>query len=100
MATPIAHTMAGYLVFSASASSVSQKRWLLLGFCLVLAIAPDFDFLPVSCWASRRLSPGISHSLGLAVLASLALASVYNLKQRLLVAAWWRFSRLCVPSGN
>jgi membrane-bound metal-dependent hydrolase YbcI (DUF457 family) len=92
MATPIAHTLAGYLVFSASAPPVPQQRQLLLWCCLVMALAPDLDFLPgLLVGQPARYHQGISHSLGLAVLTSLALAGVYSLRQRPMAAAWWRF---------
>ena len=46
MATPLGHSLAGYAVYSLfpAAKTLDQPNVLLL--CVIMAISPDFDFLP------------------------------------------------------
>lgn len=78
MATPIGHGVLGYAVYAACSPpsadpAVSDRRALAL--CVVLAIAPDFDFLPgVLLGQPARFHQGISHSFVFAVLLAVPAA--------------------------
>ena len=80
MATPVGHSLAGYLVFgwSDEAQGPRKARWLLLYICL--ANAADLDFLPGILLGQPSLyHQGVSHSLGFALVVSLAVAGVCRL---------------------
>lgn len=82
----------GYIVFAASAGNRRQDRRTLLGLCLAMAIAPDFDFLPGILVGQPALyHQGVTHSLGATVVAGLTLALPYSLKRNPLIANWSRF---------
>jgi inner membrane protein len=92
MATPIGHALAGYAIFSAYQSTMRQNRLKLLGLCLVMAIAPDFDFLPGLLAGQPALyHQGISHSLGVAAVVSFGLTVMYRLRRGTIVADWSLF---------
>jgi inner membrane protein len=77
MATPVGHSLAGYLVFSLSGERQGPRkvRWLLFYICL--ANAADLDFLPGTLLGRPALyHQGISHSLGFALVVSLAVAGI------------------------
>jgi inner membrane protein len=77
MATPVGHSLAGYLVFSWSDERRGPRRlrWLLLYVCL--ANAADLDFLPGLLLGRPSLyHQGVSHSLGFALAVGLAVAGV------------------------
>ncbi len=76
MPSPIAHAVTGYClgqVFPRSRGQLSQRGAIAVG--VITAVAADLDFLPQVLWdaTSHR---GISHSLGVAVVFSLALAGL------------------------
>jgi inner membrane protein len=80
MATPVGHSLAGYLVFgwSAETQGPHKVRWLLLYICL--ANAADLDFLPgILLGRPSFYHQGVSHSLGFALVVSLAVAGVCRL---------------------
>lgn len=80
MATPVGHSLAGYVVFGLSGETQGPRkaRWLLLYICL--ANAADLDFLPGTLIGRPALyHQGISHSLGFALVVSLAVAGVCRL---------------------
>jgi inner membrane protein len=75
MATPVGHSLAGYLVFGWSGETQGPRKvhWLLLYICL--ANAADLDFLPGILLGRPSLyHQGVSHSLGFALAVSLAVA--------------------------
>jgi inner membrane protein len=77
MATPVGHSLAGYLVFgwSDETQGPHKVRWLLLYICL--ANAADLDFLPGILLGRPSLyHQGVSHSLGFALVVSLAVAGI------------------------
>jgi inner membrane protein len=77
MATPVGHSLAGYLVFGWSADTQEPHKghWLLLYVCL--ANAADLDFLPgILLGRPAFYHQGVSHSLGFALVVSLAVAGV------------------------
>jgi inner membrane protein len=74
MATPIGHFLLGYSVYS-GARRFENGRNAELWLCLLMAIAPDFDFLPGILLGQPNLyHQGISHSLGAALGISFASA--------------------------
>jgi inner membrane protein len=80
MATPVGHSLAGYLVFgwSDETQGPHKVRWLLLYVCL--ANAADLDFLPGILLGKPLIyHQGVSHSLGCALVVSLAVAGVCRL---------------------
>jgi len=77
MATPIGHALAGYSVYVAS-SSFQPRNSILFWLCLLMAIAPDFDFLPGILHGQPNLyHQGASHSLGAGLLVSFAAALIF-----------------------
>jgi inner membrane protein len=78
MATPIGHALAGYSVYVAGTSPRSRPP-VLFWFCLLMAIAPDFDFIPGILHGQPNLyHQGISHSLGAGLLVSFAAALIVS----------------------
>ncbi|RMH05967.1 MAG: metal-dependent hydrolase [Nitrospirae bacterium] len=69
MATPIGHSLAGYLVYRAGMSSMpSHTHKPMLLACVLVAVGPDFDFLPGLLVGQPALyHQGITHSLGMAI---------------------------------
>ena len=76
MATPIGHALAGYAVYVGGSSSQSRTS-ILFWFCLLMAIAPDFDFIPGILQGQPNLyHQGVSHSLGAGLFVSFAAALI------------------------
>ncbi len=92
MASPIGHAIAGYTVYRASWSKTRKDNRTLLFLCLLMGIAPDFDFLPGILLGHPALyHQGISHSIGFAFISSLILAWLYNFKGGAFLGDWGRF---------
>jgi inner membrane protein len=93
VATPIGHALAAYAVYHFSAGTASENRRIFLGLCVLMAIAPDFDFIPGMFEGQPALyHQRISHSLGAAVVVSLVAALVYGMKTGEVCASWkWFF---------
>jgi inner membrane protein len=84
MALCLAHATAGYLAYEAFRPAGPHRPWLLAG-AVLIANAPDLDFLPgLALGAPTVFHRGLTHTLGAAVLLT---ASVW------LVAAWRRAER-------
>ena len=80
MALCFTHAAAGYLVYEA-ARPAGRHRVGLLAVAVVLANAPDLDFVPgLVVGAPGAFHRGPSHSIAAALLVALAVAAV----------AWWR----------
>jgi inner membrane protein len=78
MATPIGHALAGYAVYLAG-TSLKSRRTILFWLCLLMAIAPDFDFIPGILQGQPNLyHQGLSHSLGAGLLVSVAAALIIS----------------------
>lgn len=74
MATPFGHSLAGYAIASRSGTS---GYWL-IGLCILIANAPDFDFLPgLLSGAPALYHQGITHSILFGCIVSLVAAAVY-----------------------
>jgi inner membrane protein len=92
MASPIGHGLMGYAVYRVTASAKREDRRTLLGLCLFLAIAPDFDFVPGLILGQPALyHQGISHSLGFALIVGFGVAAAYSLNKGTIWADWGRF---------
>jgi membrane-bound metal-dependent hydrolase YbcI (DUF457 family) len=92
MASPVGHGLMGYAVYRMAASAKREDRRTLLGLCLLLAIAPDFDFVAGVVLGQPALyHQGISHSLGVALVVSFGVAVTYSLPKGTLWADWGRF---------
>ena len=97
MASPIAHSIAGFWTSLAARRGLTGKvaaegRQYLprLGVLILLANAPDLDlFLPPG-FPNNALHRGFTHSLTLAVAVSLALSCVWQI-----VPGFWRSTVLC-----
>jgi membrane-bound metal-dependent hydrolase YbcI (DUF457 family) len=97
VASPIAHTFAGFWTFLILAAQ--WKRWLAaqwrqwvpqLGVLILLANLPDLDFLPG--WLdgdANQLHRSFTHSLTFAILISLVLSSVWRI-----APGFWRSALL------
>ena len=81
MATPIGHALAGYAVYVGGSSSQSRTS-ILFWFCLLMAIAPDFDFIPGILQGQPNLyHQGVSHSLGAGLFVSFAAALIIGKRE-------------------
>lgn len=88
MATPIGHCLAGYGVYLAGRPAELHKAtfWL----CLLMAIAPDLDFVPgILQGQPNRYHQEISHSLGAALIMSFTVAVLVRRE-----GLWQRWSLL------
>jgi membrane-bound metal-dependent hydrolase YbcI (DUF457 family) len=73
MALPIAHATAGYLVYEAARPSGAGQRLGLLAAALVLANAPDLDFVPgLLAGRPEVFHRGVTHTLGATVVIAAA----------------------------
>ena len=87
MASPVAHSFAGFWTFLLFAKqlrlrlSLPWRSWLpKLGVLIVVANLPDFDFIiSLAVLGNQRLHHGFTHSLTLAVLVSLALSNIWRI---------------------
>jgi membrane-bound metal-dependent hydrolase YbcI (DUF457 family) len=83
MATPIGHALAGYAVCSWARGKEDREGRDLLILCVVLAMAPDLDFLPGLFVGTPALfHQGVTHSIGFALAVSLGTAGMYHLGTR------------------
>jgi inner membrane protein len=78
MATPLGHSLAGFAVYT-FVPSVKRDRLGLALLCIIMANAPDLDFLPgILAGRPALYHQGITHSIGFALLVSLGTAAVYR----------------------
>ena len=81
MATPLGHSLAGYALARRAGGERAPLALALLG--VVMANAPDLDFLPGILVGHPALyHQGPTHSLGFGLLASLAVAGAWALAAR------------------
>lgn len=93
MASPVAHSFAGFWTFLFFAKqmqlrlSLQWRSWLAqLALLIVVANLPDFDFIiSFALLGNERLHHEFSHSLTVAVLVSLALSYVWRIAR-----GFWR----------
>lgn len=79
MATPIGHALVGYAIHRALAPTAPARNHVALWVCILLSIAPDFDFLPgLLVNQPSRYHQGVSHSLGAALVVSMATMLCYH----------------------
>ena len=82
MCTPIGHSLAGLTLFYATGSKPAREDSRRLGWFILLANLPDFDFIPgILLGDPGRYHHGISHSIGMALIV-------------FLVAWWWASAKL------
>lgn len=78
MATPIGHALAGYSVYLVSQAGYDTRqrgKYELVLLSIFMAVAPDLDFIPGLLQGTPNLyHQGISHSLGLALVAGVVSA--------------------------
>jgi inner membrane protein len=89
MATPIGHLLAGYAVGRGTSLGTKPAQRTLLLFCMVLAVAPDLDFLPGLLQGQPALyHQGISHSFAFALVVGLFGALLLRPRAYGLLATW------------
>jgi len=89
MASPIGHAIAGYAVHEFGRSPAERLDPTFLVLTLLMAVAPDFDFLPGILQGQPALyHQGITHSLGFAAAVSLAAALLYSREKGRVLFAW------------
>ncbi len=98
LATPIGHALAGYSIYLVSQAGYDARqrgKYELVLLSIFMAVAPDLDFIPGLLLGTPAVyHQGISHSLGMALLAGVVMATFYRLNGK-------RFSkvfRLCFLS--
>lgn len=76
MPSPIAHSIAGYVVYRATSDKgITHQTWRTVLFYIICANFPDIDFLPgFLIGEPNRFHHGISHSIGFSVLFGLPVA--------------------------
>jgi membrane-bound metal-dependent hydrolase YbcI (DUF457 family) len=86
VASPIAHTFAGFWTFLILAAQLKTRlaaqwrQWLpRLGVLMLVANLPDLDFLPVLFNGNASLHHSFTHSLTFAILVSLALSCAWRI---------------------
>lgn len=84
MATPFGHSLAGYAIYSSTASARNSPNRLYMALlCLVVAMVPDLDLIPGILIGKPVFYHGsITHSLGFALVVSLGIAGIYHFKER------------------
>lgn len=83
MATPIGHSLAGYAIYSFCVRHGQDRRPALLLLALVMANAPDLDFLPgILVGTPAAYHQGLSHSFALALIASVVVSVVLGTASR------------------
>jgi inner membrane protein len=96
MATPLGHSLAGYLVYRGLARCNPEDSKLFLVLCVSLAITPDLDFVPGILEGTPALyHQGISHSLVFAVVAGLIVSlgyQIYSSQKGAMLANWGLFT--------
>lgn len=82
--TPIGHSLAGYAVYNFSyMSSTKHDRLNLAILCILMASAPDLDFLPgIVIGRPDLYHHQITHSLGFALFASLVIAGIVSIRTK------------------
>lgn len=82
--TPLGHSLAGYAVYNFSSMASTNHNRLKLSFlCIFMATAPDLDFIPgILIGRPELYHHQITHSLGFALIASLAIASIVSIRTK------------------
>jgi inner membrane protein len=80
MATPLGHSLAGYIISRLPGRTQTPDRVSRLLLCICMANAADVDFLPGILMGSPAMyHQGITHSLGFMLLVSLGVSAVCRL---------------------
>ena len=86
MPSPIGHAAAGLIVALAGEKKTQTFGWSFFALCMVLAAAPDLD------WLIPGFHRGPTHSIGFAALVTLGVAAVSRLATG---KASWRIALIC-----
>ena len=87
MATPIGHSIAGYVLARWSGSAEAQNAFTTMLLCIGMALAPDLDFIPGILVGQPALyHQGITHSLMVALALSGVIAAIFWIWRRV----FWR----------
>ncbi len=97
MASPVAHTFAGFWIFLARAGQHGKRVFeparspylLHLGVLVLLANLPDADFLVGLAFKANEVHRGASHSLAAAIVVSAGLSLMWQM-----VSGFWRSALL------
>ncbi|MFX0197407.1 MAG: metal-dependent hydrolase [Candidatus Hodarchaeota archaeon] len=92
MPSPVGHSLAGFIIYKATARPSDIPRWKPIFLYLFVANAADLDFLPGFLVGDpNRYHHGISHSIGFTLLLALAFSLGLFLTKR---ATIWRNSSI------
>ena len=91
MPSPIAHAVSGYAIAKGLEPAKGYRRWRLALYAVFVAIAADFDFLP-QIILGIDTHRGVTHSLGFAIVFSLAIGALAN---RYTAFKGFNYLRLC-----
>lgn len=81
MATPLAHSLAGYAVSCFAPEGHGGARWKTIALCVVMANLADLDFIPGLFRNQPALyHQGMTHSIAFALLVCLGMAALLSLK--------------------
>jgi len=80
MSLPIFHSLAGYSIYRLSRSSQEEQDWKLALYCILLANAADFDFVPgILLGNAARFHHGGMHSFGAAMICGVIAGMVFGM---------------------
>jgi inner membrane protein len=89
VATPVGHALAGYAVYQLNVGAKPEKKSTFFWLCVLMAIAPDLDFIPGILRGQPNLyHQGISHSVGVGLIVSCGVAAVYSLRKGTFWCDW------------
>ena len=73
MPSPVGHSLVGYLIYELTLGSAQRPQWPIVVLYLVVANAPDLDFVPgLLVGEVGRYHHGITHSIGFAAVVGFA----------------------------
>lgn len=83
MSSPIGHSLAGYVIAAYRSASIWPRNAGLTLLYLLLANAPDLDFIPgMLVGQPNRFHHGISHSIGAGIMAALVVTLLIRAKTK------------------
>lgn len=79
MSSPVGHSLAGIIIAVWRDKSLRPKSFLILGLYVLVANAPDLDFIPGIIMGKPNLyHHGISHSIGMGLFCAMIVAIIFN----------------------
>jgi inner membrane protein len=83
MPTPIGHSLAGYLIFTARNSHENQLKWTDMLVAVIIANMADLDIIPgILVGNANKFHHGITHSIGFAVIVGLLAGLLFFIIKR------------------